>query len=194
MDLGVDESNDASCSSDTIRDKGNFECNICFELAQEPTVTLCGHLYCGSCIYQWLQVYSHSHECPVCKALVREEKLVPIHGRGKASYDPQARSMTRASIRGQAMFQQPQTAQRVDMRHIRQDELDSVSGMAGTRFGNLTLSTFFNAIPAIFNLQTHGFHDATVYGSTSGVPYLFSSSFHGGIFLLDWHPLAWKTN
>ena len=29
-----------------------FECNICLELAQEPIVTQCGHLYCWSCIYK----------------------------------------------------------------------------------------------------------------------------------------------
>lgn len=36
-------------------EEGNsaFECNICYELAQEPVVTLCGHLYCWPCIYRW---------------------------------------------------------------------------------------------------------------------------------------------
>ncbi|XP_073309773.1 uncharacterized protein, partial [Primulina huaijiensis] len=198
---GVHESNDVSYSSDTICDTGNFECNICFELAQEPTVKLCGHLYCRSCLYQWLQIHSHSHECPVCKALVHEEKLIPIYGRGKTSYDPRSRSVTRAGIRGQAMVQQPQTAPRVDLRHIQQDELDSIPGMAATRFGDLTLSAFFGVMPAIFNLQMHGFHDATVYGSTSRVPYLFSSSFQGGYFHgfhhyesthLEWKRIALK--
>jgi E3 ubiquitin-protein ligase RNF5 len=30
-----------------------FECNICLELASEPVVTLCGHLYCWPCLYRW---------------------------------------------------------------------------------------------------------------------------------------------
>jgi E3 ubiquitin-protein ligase RNF5 len=30
----------------------NFECNICLELAQDPIVTQCGHLYCWPCIYK----------------------------------------------------------------------------------------------------------------------------------------------
>lgn len=29
-----------------------FECNICLELAQDPVVTQCGHLYCWPCIYK----------------------------------------------------------------------------------------------------------------------------------------------
>lgn len=31
---------------------GYFECNICLEVAQEPVVTQCGHLYCWPCIYK----------------------------------------------------------------------------------------------------------------------------------------------
>lgn len=31
---------------------GSFECNICLELAQDPVVTLCGHLFCWPCLYR----------------------------------------------------------------------------------------------------------------------------------------------
>ena len=36
-------------------DIGAFECNICYEVAREPVVTLCGHLYCWPCIYRWVR-------------------------------------------------------------------------------------------------------------------------------------------
>lgn len=63
-------------------DASAFECNICLELAKEPVVTLCGHLYCWPCLYRWMQVQSYCRACPVCKAGVEIDKVVPIYGRG----------------------------------------------------------------------------------------------------------------
>ncbi|GAA0184653.1 ubiquitin-protein ligase [Lithospermum erythrorhizon] len=87
--LPIDESEDDN--------SGGFECNICLDSVQDPVVTLCGHLYCWPCIYKWI---SHSSEntdhqeprCPVCKARVSEETLVPLYGRGGStkSYDEKA--------------------------------------------------------------------------------------------------------
>ncbi|KAL0380955.1 UNVERIFIED_CONTAM: E3 ubiquitin-protein ligase RMA1H1 [Sesamum angustifolium] len=81
-------------SSSPVRDEGevgNFECNICLDLAQDPVITPCGHLYCWPCLYKWLQGHSNSHECPVCKAPVDEEKLIPLYGRGKTSTDQRSK-------------------------------------------------------------------------------------------------------
>lgn len=69
-----------------------FSCNICYDLASEPVVTLCGHLYCWPCLYRWLQVQSHCRTCPVCKAGVDRDKVVPIYGRGGSSEDPRAKT------------------------------------------------------------------------------------------------------
>ncbi|GLI62730.1 hypothetical protein VaNZ11_005460 [Volvox africanus] len=63
-------------------DSSAFECNICLELAKEPVVTLCGHLFCWPCLYRWMQVQAFSRACPVCKAGVEIDKVVPIYGRG----------------------------------------------------------------------------------------------------------------
>lgn len=60
----------------------NFECNICFEMAKEPVVTPCGHLFCWPCLYQWLHAHSVYSECPVCKGEVLEVNVTPIYGRG----------------------------------------------------------------------------------------------------------------
>lgn len=31
---------------------GAFDCNVCYDVAREPVVTLCGHLYCWPCLYR----------------------------------------------------------------------------------------------------------------------------------------------
>jgi E3 ubiquitin-protein ligase RNF5 len=64
-----------------------FECNICFEMAAEPVVTSCGHLFCWPCLYQWLHVHSSHKECPVCKEEVNSGNITPIYGRGNSSSD-----------------------------------------------------------------------------------------------------------
>ncbi|XP_055808293.1 uncharacterized protein LOC129876835 [Solanum dulcamara] len=184
MDHETSESLDSVPTDNMNCEHGDFECNICFEIAQDPIVTLCGHLYCWPCLCEWLQVHSHSHECPVCKALIEDQKLVPIYGRGKARSDPRSHIRARMNIPNRPVFgPRPQTAPALDMNYFRPDELDQMGGfmpMASARFGNLTLSALFGAIPSLFNLHAQGFHDATVYGATTGVPYLFSSSVHGG--------------
>lgn len=178
MDCGVSESVDTSHSADeynAIGEVGHFECNICFDLAQNPIVTLCGHLYCWPCLYQWLKVHSYSHECPVCKALVVDEKLVPIYGRGEGRSD--SRQCLGVNIPNRPVGQRPPTAPPIRINYFRQDELDP---MSTSRFGNVTLSALFGIIPAIFRFQVHAMHDAPAYEVTTGFPYVFSSSLHGG--------------
>ena len=80
-----------------------FACNICFESVKVPVVTRCGHLYCWSCLYIWLEPGMNSEErryldssyfqlgsqtvnearrlCPVCKAPCNVKELVPIYVR-----------------------------------------------------------------------------------------------------------------
>ncbi|PWZ04079.1 E3 ubiquitin-protein ligase RNF5 [Zea mays] len=93
----VGESTSGGGSSSGADAGGGFECNICFELPQEPIVTLCGHLFCWPCLYKWLRIHSHSPECPVCKAVVEEEKLVPLYGRGKDRVDPRSKNVPGAA-------------------------------------------------------------------------------------------------
>lgn len=60
----------------------HFECNICLEVATDPVVTCCGHLFCWPCLYQWLHVHSIQKECPVCKGFLSDGFITPIYGRG----------------------------------------------------------------------------------------------------------------
>ncbi|GAB2266896.1 hypothetical protein Dimus_001885 [Dionaea muscipula] len=66
-------------------DGGFFDCNICLDLARDPIVTCCGHLFCWPCIYRWLHIHSDAKECPVCKGEVTIKNVTPIYGRGNNS-------------------------------------------------------------------------------------------------------------
>lgn len=59
-----------------------FDCNICLDLARDPVVTCCGHLFCWPCLYRWLHEHSEAKECPVCKGEVTMKNVTPIYGRG----------------------------------------------------------------------------------------------------------------
>lgn len=181
---------DPSCSgsSNTSNDTTGFECNICFELAQDPIITLCGHLYCWPCLYQWLHIHSRCHECPVCKALIEEQKLVPLYGRGKTSTDPRSRSIPAGEIPHRPTGQRPETAPPPDPNQFRQQGFGFTGGFTPApvaRTGHEWLWAVLSGLIPVFlpffmNVQVHAFHDATVYGTTSGFPYGFWNTFHGG--------------
>lgn len=57
-----------------------YDCNICLEIAKEPILTCCGHLFCWPCFYQVSSVDSNSKECPVCKGEVMNSSITPIYG------------------------------------------------------------------------------------------------------------------
>ncbi|OVA18464.1 zinc finger protein [Macleaya cordata] len=71
-------------SEDQNNGTANFDCNVCLDVAKEPVVTSCGHLFCWPCLYQWLHLHSDHKECPVCKGEVTESNITPIYGRGSS--------------------------------------------------------------------------------------------------------------
>ncbi|KAL3921014.1 MAG: hypothetical protein SGPRY_005048, partial [Prymnesium sp.] len=70
------------------KENGQFDCNICLDTAFDPVVTICGHLYCWPCIFTWLKQQQEGQLCPVCKALISKDKVIPIYGRGRGQVDP----------------------------------------------------------------------------------------------------------
>ncbi|XP_057538416.1 E3 ubiquitin-protein ligase RMA1H1-like [Amaranthus tricolor] len=94
--MAVEQQFDYKSKSDLVTPKdadnlnGSFECNICLDFANEPVVTLCGHLYCWRCIYKWFLVQSASlssdeyPQCPVCKAEISHTTVIPLYGRGQS--------------------------------------------------------------------------------------------------------------
>ena len=56
-----------------------FECHICLDIAKDAVVSLCGHLFCWPCLHQWLETRPTVQLCPVCKAGISKDKVVPLY-------------------------------------------------------------------------------------------------------------------
>ncbi|KAI7742874.1 hypothetical protein M8C21_027415 [Ambrosia artemisiifolia] len=160
-------------------DAGDFECNICFDLAQDPIVTLCGHLFCWPCLYKWLHIHSHSQECPVCKALIEQEKLVPLYGRGKNSTDPRSKSVPGVEIPHRPAGQRPETAPPPDRNAFGQHGFGLMGGFGPAmtaNFGNFSLS--FGGLIPFFNFQMHAFSGPGPQMYGNGAPPAYSYGAH----------------
>ncbi|XP_069491042.1 E3 ubiquitin-protein ligase RNF5 isoform X1 [Ambystoma mexicanum] len=73
-----------------------FECNICLDTARDAVISLCGHLFCWPCLHQWLETRPDRQECPVCKAGISRDKVIPLYGRGSTSQeDPRLKTPPR---------------------------------------------------------------------------------------------------
>lgn len=61
--------------------KGDFfDCNVCLDMAVEPVLTCCGHLFCWPCFYNLPYDHLDVKECPICGGEVTVTSLVPIYG------------------------------------------------------------------------------------------------------------------
>ncbi|KAL1514298.1 hypothetical protein ABEB36_003577 [Hypothenemus hampei] len=85
-----EDEGDAPNTKDEDKSNENLlECNICLDTAKDAVVSLCGHLFCWPCLHQWLETRPNRPVCPVCKAAISREKVVPLYGRGsKKQEDP----------------------------------------------------------------------------------------------------------
>lgn len=89
--------------SERLVGDSRFSCNICLEtVSDEPVLTLCGHVYCWACLFQWLKpglTLSEQTElglahaatissdasrrvCPTCKSSCSVRHVIPIYVRG----------------------------------------------------------------------------------------------------------------
>lgn len=70
------------------KNEGHFECNICLDTAKDAVISYCGHLFCWPCLHQWLETRPNKQTCPVCKAAIGKDKVIPLYGRGGSKKDP----------------------------------------------------------------------------------------------------------
>lgn len=64
-----------------------FECTICLDTAKEPVVTSCGHIFCWSCIYSWMETKGKGAKCPNCANPITRETLIPIYTKDETKND-----------------------------------------------------------------------------------------------------------
>lgn len=151
----------------------SFDCNICLESTQDPVVTLCGHLYCWPCLYRWLKVHSISKECPVCKAGVDEEKVIPLYGNGKFDLtDPRRKAVPALSLPQRPLGQRTETLsleERNSQNHGFNLAPAHASHSAAGHFGNMSLSTGFGRFPPMFasSLTGHPGNNSGIFSRTA---------------------------
>lgn len=54
---------------------GARDCMFCMTPMTNPTAAMCGHLFCWSCISDWLR---SNTECPLCRQHCMEQNLLPL--------------------------------------------------------------------------------------------------------------------
>jgi E3 ubiquitin-protein ligase RNF5 len=65
-------------SNDHKQSNSSYECSICLDVAKEPVVTKCGHLFCWPCIYSWHQ---QKNKCPNCNNVIGKNDFIPIYNK-----------------------------------------------------------------------------------------------------------------
>lgn len=72
---------------DDKNEESMFECNICLDTAKDAVVSMCGHLFCWPCLHQWLETRPNRKLCPVCKAAIGKDKVIPLYGRNSTKQE-----------------------------------------------------------------------------------------------------------
>lgn len=73
-DLATSQS---SSSFSWIPTEQQRKCTLCLELFKDPSVTTCGHVFCWTCIRDWVK---EKPECPLCRQSVMGSKVLPLRG------------------------------------------------------------------------------------------------------------------
>eukprot|EP01039_Chlorochromonas_danica_P007409 gene7409-8195_t len=142
-----------------------FVCNICLEGVKDrdPVVTQCGHLYCWPCLYRWLNTRHGDGTCPICKAGVTQDNVIPIFIRPSVS-DP--RSRTHAMPGNVGIPSRPQAHRPEPVDPHAQGGLFTTNGTYSAQLGGMTFSAGMGFFPSLFGLQFQSFAPAPAPGAT----------------------------
>lgn len=86
----------------------HYDCKICMAESDEPVVTLCGHLFCWPCIYQWSESrHSETVPCPVCNNSVSVKAVIPLYT-SKENHDKRTKDIPKRPQPEQNQFNRNQ--------------------------------------------------------------------------------------
>lgn len=60
-----------------VEGKQQRKCTLCLEELKDPSVTTCGHVFCWSCIADWI---TEKPECPLCRQSILSQHVLPLRG------------------------------------------------------------------------------------------------------------------
>lgn len=60
-----------------IQGRQQRKCTLCLEELKDPGITTCGHVFCWTCIGDWVR---EKPECPLCRQGVLEQHILPLRG------------------------------------------------------------------------------------------------------------------
>ncbi|XP_043282653.1 E3 ubiquitin-protein ligase RNF185-like [Venturia canescens] len=154
-----------STTEEKEKDDRMFECNICLDVAKDAVVSMCGHLFCWPCLHQWLETRPAKQVCPVCKAAISKEKVIPLYGRGATKQeDPRNNVPPRPA--GQRS----------------EPEGNSFSGL-GIGDGGFHMSFGIGAFPFGFFTSTFNFGELRAGSAPRGTPQYEDDQFMSKCFL-----------
>lgn len=130
-------------------------------------MTQCGHLYCWPCLFRWLN--SNHTTCPVCKAGVTQENVIPIFLSSAAGKGPSVTtnrmSHDKAETENRHRSEEERSAEAIPNRPPahRPEPMplftgnNNMNGNYATQFGGVSFSTGFGFFPSLFGLQFQSF-------------------------------------
>lgn len=60
-----------------IESKQQRKCTLCLEAMKDPSVTTCGHVFCWTCVTDWLR---EQPMCPLCRQTALVQHVLPLRG------------------------------------------------------------------------------------------------------------------
>lgn len=60
-----------------INGKQQRKCTLCLEPMKDPSVTTCGHVFCWTCVTEWLR---EQPMCPLCRQNALSQHVLPLRG------------------------------------------------------------------------------------------------------------------